>query len=437
MPRQPILALGLVALALGLGTVARRVSRRRAARAGGQGRVQPPPRWLPDEAEHRGHEGEEASPTSSKPEPSLAIWTVVVFLGLLFVLGRFAWKPLLAALHQREEHLEHVLLETERARNESEQLLAEHRRQLEQAAETGPRPDRARPGATRRPAPTRSSTKAQAEAEAERQRAERDIATARDQALVEIWSKTADLAVSVAGRVLAKQIDERSIAAWSRRRSASCRPSRRAQRARAGGPDRMSAANGPRRRGDGLRRRDARGDAHVCRGAARRRREGGPGRGRARRARRDRRRRAPGASPVRRAAGLAGAGRRRRRTASSSRRSRAGPCRSSSGSSGCSTGTAGSGSLGRDRAGGPGDLGPPAEPPAGHGPLGRPARRRPAGRAPRPARPDARGDPGPQRRRRPRADRRPGRPGRRRRLRRLGPQPARTAPPSTDRREDA
>ena len=35
------------------------------------------------------------------------------------------------------------------------------------------------------------------------------------------------------------------------------------------------------------------------------------------------------------------------------------------------------------------------------------------------------------------ADRRPGRPGRRRRLRRLGPEPARTAPPATDRREDA
>ena len=39
-----------------------------------------------------------------------------------------------------------------------------------------------------------------------RQRAERDIATARDQALVEIWSKTADLAVSVAGRVLARDL---------------------------------------------------------------------------------------------------------------------------------------------------------------------------------------------------------------------------------------
>ena len=51
-----------------------------------------------------------------KPEPTLAIWTLVVFLGLLAVLTRFAWKPLIHALHEREKHLEHVLMETERAR---------------------------------------------------------------------------------------------------------------------------------------------------------------------------------------------------------------------------------------------------------------------------------------------------------------------------------
>ena len=42
-------------------------------------------------------------------------------------------SPLVEALHQREEHLEHCLLQTEKARNESEQLLAEHRRLMAQA----------------------------------------------------------------------------------------------------------------------------------------------------------------------------------------------------------------------------------------------------------------------------------------------------------------
>ena len=43
---------------------------------------------------------------------------------LLAILTKFAWKPLMHALDEREKHLEHVLHETERARNESETLLA-------------------------------------------------------------------------------------------------------------------------------------------------------------------------------------------------------------------------------------------------------------------------------------------------------------------------
>ncbi len=142
-----------------------------------------------------------------EPQPALAIWTVVVFIGLLFVLSRYAWKPLAHALHQREEHLEHCLLQTEKARNESEQILAEHRRLMAQAD------DRVKGILDKAQKDAQASAEeiikmAQAEAEAARDRAQREIATARDQALAEIWSQTANVAVSVAGRVLSRQLDE-------------------------------------------------------------------------------------------------------------------------------------------------------------------------------------------------------------------------------------
>jgi F-type H+-transporting ATPase subunit b len=202
MPRQPIPALGLLALALALGLLAARPP---AARA--QGHAAEPHAAAPTGAEAAAHDEGGGAENPIAPQPSLAIWTVVVFLGLLFVLGRFAWKPLLAALHQREEHLEHVLLETERARNESEQLLAEHRRRMGEAEEQV----RALLEEGRRNARANfdeMTRKAQAEAEAARQRAERDIATARDQALAEIRTKAADLAVSVAGKVLARSLSD-------------------------------------------------------------------------------------------------------------------------------------------------------------------------------------------------------------------------------------
>ena len=159
-------------------------------------------------AENAGHGAEAEGKTNPmEVQPSLAIWTVLVFIGLFFILGRFAWKPLSLALHQREEHLEHCLLQTEKARNDSEQLLAEHRRLMAQADErVRALIDKAKQDAQASAGEIIKS--AQAEAEASRDRAQREIATARDQALAEIWTQTANIAVSVAGKVLNKQLDE-------------------------------------------------------------------------------------------------------------------------------------------------------------------------------------------------------------------------------------
>jgi F-type H+-transporting ATPase subunit b len=155
------------------------------------------------EEEKKEEAAEMVNPIS--PTPSLAIWTVVVFIGLLGVLARFAWKPLIAALQQREEHLEHVLQETERVRNESEALLAEHRRRMA-STEEEVRAMIAQAKADAQAMSAEIARQAAAEAEATRQRATRDISSAKDQALAEIWTRTADIAVSVAGKVLAKSV---------------------------------------------------------------------------------------------------------------------------------------------------------------------------------------------------------------------------------------
>jgi F-type H+-transporting ATPase subunit b len=163
------------------------------------------PAQTAERAGEAAHGGGEEAINPLKPEPKLTIWTLVVFIGLMFVLGRYAWQPLLKALHNREQHLEHVLVETERARNEAESLRAEHRKQMARAGdEVRAILEKARQDAQ---AAADSMIKhAQSEADAARQRAQRDIAGARDAALAEIWQKSADMAVSVAGRVLRKQL---------------------------------------------------------------------------------------------------------------------------------------------------------------------------------------------------------------------------------------
>jgi F-type H+-transporting ATPase subunit b len=160
----------------------------------------------PAEAGHdaAGH-GEKTDPM--KREPTLAIWTLVVFLGLLALLGKFAWGPLVQALHHREEHLEHCLLQSEKARNDAERLLADHRKLMAEAD------DKVRAILYQAQRDAQSSAaeilrQAQADADASRERATRDIATARDQALADIWGQSANVAVSVAGKVLGKNLGD-------------------------------------------------------------------------------------------------------------------------------------------------------------------------------------------------------------------------------------
>jgi F-type H+-transporting ATPase subunit b len=204
---RPILVLGFGVLVAALFALVPREGRaadtQQSAEGGGQVQAEAEPGHAPPKAADSHGGEEEGNPMEIKP--TLTIWTVAVFLGLLLVLKRYAWGPLSEALHQREEHLEHCLLQAEKARNESEQLLAEHRRLMDHAD------DRARAllDQARKDAQASSEEiikRAQAEAEAARERAGREIATARDQALAEIWSQTANMAVSVAGRVLAKEL---------------------------------------------------------------------------------------------------------------------------------------------------------------------------------------------------------------------------------------
>jgi F-type H+-transporting ATPase subunit b len=222
MTRQSPPALGLLALALALAASSRAAADEPAAKAGhaapaahgpsGVDAVTATPEPITGHGAPGG--GSHEQPNILEPQAPLAIWTVVVFGLLLLILGRFAWKPMMKALHDREEHIEHCLLEAEKARNEAERLMAENQKNMAKAAEQV----RATIEAAKKEAEVIANgivQKAQAEAESSKERAERDIATARDQALDEIFTRTADLAVAVAGKVLTKTLgpdDQRRLA---------------------------------------------------------------------------------------------------------------------------------------------------------------------------------------------------------------------------------
>jgi F-type H+-transporting ATPase subunit b len=63
----------------------------------------------------------------------LFIWQVVLFVGLLFLLKKFAWKPILDAVNEREEGIKNALLSADNARKEMQNLQSDNQRILQEA----------------------------------------------------------------------------------------------------------------------------------------------------------------------------------------------------------------------------------------------------------------------------------------------------------------
>lgn len=67
------------------------------------------------------------------PDLGLIVWTTVVFCILLFLLAKFAWKPILKAVNQREQSIEEALNKAEEAKKEMAQLVSANEDLLKEA----------------------------------------------------------------------------------------------------------------------------------------------------------------------------------------------------------------------------------------------------------------------------------------------------------------
>ncbi len=67
------------------------------------------------------------------PGFGLVFWTTVSFLILLVLLRKFAWKPILSAVNDREESIEEAIQQAQKAREEMANLKADNERILNEA----------------------------------------------------------------------------------------------------------------------------------------------------------------------------------------------------------------------------------------------------------------------------------------------------------------
>jgi len=143
------------------------------------------------------------------PNAGLMIWTLAIFLTLMFVLARFAFKPITRAVEQREQALEAALSQATKDREEAARILAEHRELLEKAHGEGARlVAEARAGAER----VRSDLVAKAHGEQQEmlRRAREEIDGERKRAIADLRRETIDLAIRAAGVVVQQNLDDRT-----------------------------------------------------------------------------------------------------------------------------------------------------------------------------------------------------------------------------------
>ena len=141
------------------------------------------------------------------PHFGTAFWTLVTFLLMVFLLGRYAWKPLLGALETREKSIRDSIEQAGRDRDEARGLLDEHRKLVEQA-----RRERAEAlGVGQREA---EKLKADILDEARRQRehlleqTETQIRSELRAARAELRTVAADLAIRAAEKLLTRNLDD-------------------------------------------------------------------------------------------------------------------------------------------------------------------------------------------------------------------------------------
>jgi len=139
-------------------------------------------------------------------DPGLVIWTIVTFVILLWVLKKFAWKPILSMIEERETTIRASLDEAEKAQAQAEATMQEYQKKLEEA-----RKEAREIISEGKDSAEKIKSEIVAEAQKQKQKmlvdARKQIESEREKALKQIRNSVADIAVAAASRIIDRQLN--------------------------------------------------------------------------------------------------------------------------------------------------------------------------------------------------------------------------------------
>lgn len=144
-----------------------------------------------------------------RPEPGLLFWTTLIFLLFWFLMSRLAFKPIGAALKQREKDIQDALDQAKMARQEMANLQAENEKLLIQARE-----ERSAILKEAKEAKDEIIAEAKERANAEYKRkvesAIQDIENQKMAAMIDLKNQAGRLAIEIAEKVLQRELGNKA-----------------------------------------------------------------------------------------------------------------------------------------------------------------------------------------------------------------------------------
>lgn len=149
----------------------------------------------------------EEKPMLLSVNPGLIIWQILIFVILLFILKKIAWKPLLTALHAREQNIKDTIANAETLKKEAEQMMEQNRKNL---AEANSQSMKIINDAKEVANKMRDEIiqKSQEESRKIIDQARSEIKQEKETAMADLRSEVSDLAIKAAEKILKDNLDE-------------------------------------------------------------------------------------------------------------------------------------------------------------------------------------------------------------------------------------
>jgi F-type H+-transporting ATPase subunit b len=143
------------------------------------------------------------------PSIGLIVWSSIVFLTLFFILAKFAWKPVMAAIKEREQFIDDALNKAELAKQEMARLTAQNEDLMKQARSER---DEILKEAKMLKDNIVNEAKTQAQTEGAKliEKARIEIENQKKAALAELKGQVSTLSLDIAERVLRSQLDDKA-----------------------------------------------------------------------------------------------------------------------------------------------------------------------------------------------------------------------------------